>query len=342
MSGVQPAADPDFPVQVTARAQRKLFWRLVNSEQVTGCGLRCVLTPTGVPHVEYCDVYSLDAAEHRVSKFGRAPIAVANDQQDVFAGHVLDCRSFPPGPTSFFLKQGREGVFSAASHPGRFRLSLDRIRELQPDLFDRPGLLQKFLIRLFSVTSQLGSQPGDTGWIARWFGPWDPDGQVEAIEAIAHKLWSFATNPAVVLSVRPFVVAAYSLDIDNVMLLRLPDQAVDDGPNQRQWTVGDRMITCNGYDRAEDPSGDLPLGSRQTGLWNDCWCVLADPLTDDQERLDARKAEIPEEQWARCRELGESRLANGDRCRDGRPWLSRVAIRDQRRTDWFRRGGYLS
>ncbi len=342
MSGVQPAADPDFPVQVTARAQRELFWHLVNAEHVTGGGIRCIFTPTGIPHVEYCDVSRLDPAEYRVSKFGRVPVAVARELEAAFSGHVLDCRSFPPGPTTFLLKQGREGVSSAASHPGRFRLSLDRLRRLQPDLFDRPGPLRRFLIGLLSVTSSLGSRPGDTGWIARQLGPSDPDGQAEAIEAIAEKLWAFATNPAVVLSARPFVVAAYSADIDNVMLLRLPDEAAADGPGGRPWAAGDRMISCNGYDRADDPSGDIPPGPRASGLWNDCWCVLADPLTDDRERLAARKGEIAEELWARCRELGAGRLARGDRCRDGRPWLSRVALRDQRRAEWSRRGGYLS
>ena len=68
------------------------------------------------------------------------------------------------------------------------------------------------------------------------------------------------------------------------MLLRLPDRAAAAGPDGRAWEVGDRLLSCNGYDWAEEPSGDIPPGPRANGLWNDCWCVLADLLTDDGER----------------------------------------------------------
>jgi hypothetical protein len=342
LSGVRSAADPDFPVKYTRRAERKLFWTIVNSEAITGGGVRFVVREPGdPPQILYCDVSSLDPGEYWVSKFGRVHVAVAQDSETLLAGYVLDCRSFPPGPAMFFFREEREGVFAAATHPGRFTLSLDRLGRVQPDLVMPAGLFTRSETAFLKVTSLFGSQPDDTGWIARWFGPHDPDGQTEAIEAIAERLWKGASNPAVVVSAEPFVVAADSEVLDNVTLLRLPARLAADGPGGRTWEVGDRMVTCNGYGWTDDPTGDTPPGPRADGTWNDVWCVLADLLTDDRDRLAARKAEIPEEHWKRCRDRGAARLAGGDRCRDGRPWLSRVAVRDQRRRQWYRRGGYL-
>ena len=113
LSGVEPAPDAEFPVRVTRRARRKLFWHIVNAEHYTGGGVRFTLVePAGAPHVEFCDVSELDRDDYRLSKFGRVPVAVAKAEEEALAGFVLDCRSFPPGPTTFFLKEG-EGLASA-------------------------------------------------------------------------------------------------------------------------------------------------------------------------------------------------------------------------------------
>jgi hypothetical protein len=77
------------------------------------------------------------------------------------------------------------------------------------------------------------------------------------------------------------------------------------------------------------------------GILCECWPVVADLLTDDLDLLEARKRLIPGELWSRCKEQGSLRLARGDRARDGRPWHSRVAIRDQKKKEWRAPGGYL-
>ncbi len=339
LGGIVPANDADFPVQITDRARKRLFWHIVNSPTYAGPGILFeLLDSTGAPGYRFGDVAHLSADEYWISAFGRVPVALPRGQESFFAGKVLDCRSFPPGPCFFLLKDRSPGGSFA---PGHFRLSLDKLKHLHPELFRPASLLTKVLTSLFTVTSQLGSQPDDPSWRARWLGPWDPEGQAEAIEAIAQKLWAFEPEPAVVLSEDPFVVGAYSAEIDGTILLHFPQQCQKQGPKGRAWLIGDRMISCNGYDGMEDPSGDIALGPRSGGGWNECWPVVADLLTDDLDLLEARKRLIPGELWSRCKEQGSLRLARGDRARDGRPWHSRVAIRDQKKKEWRAPGGYL-
>ena len=337
LSDIRPAADPDFPVRVTRRAARKLFWHIVHTDQRTGGGVQLTTNgPGGWPRAEWCDVSSLDPTTHRVTKFGRVPVGMAVELVDVLAGWVLDCTSFPPGPISFDLADARPGASSGASHPGRYTLSLDKLRAVQPDLFRRANWFTKAASAVLHVTMPLGSAgKTNSARIGRWVGADDPDGQCQAIESLAAMLWDYDTNPAVVVSIAPFVVAAYAWDIDGVTLLRLPNKLA------AGRAAGDRMISCNSYWHSDDPSGDTPPGPKASGVWNDCTCVLADLLTDDADRLAARKADIAEAAWERCRALGAARLAAGHRFRDGRPWLSRVAVRDQGRGDWRRRGGFL-
>ena len=334
LAETEPAQEPDFPVRITKRAKRKLFPFIISDENPWGSGVRFALSENGgQPHYFFADVDALDKRTHRFSKFGRVPIAVAEDEAQLFKGQVFDCRSFPPGPQTFYLKEGRDEP-DAEPPEATIRLSIEKLERLQPDLFQEAGLFTKIATAVLNVTSMFGSGTAAPGWIGRLVGHDDPDGQAEAIEDIACKLWYYSPEPAVVLSINPFVVGAYSTPMDGVMLLRLPDWLVEDGPPGRTWSVGDRMISCNGYIALEDPSDDMPMGPRANGEWNDCWCILADPISEDHARLEQVKAEIPDEYWQRCRTMGQERLHAGHPRRDGRPWYSRIMIRDQKKPIW--------
>lgn len=321
---LRPAADPTFPVRITARAQRALFGHIVNAAHYAGPALGFA---DGA--VRTCDTAAFADGDYLVSKFGRVPVGVLRAEADSFRNLVLDRRSFPPGPPCLLLKTAGP---SEATRPGRLSFAPEKLRPLHPELFQPAGLVTRVLTPILATTSTMFGEGGQPGWLGRLLGVHDPDGQCEAIETIAEKLWSFNTGPALVLAADPCVVAAYSAEIDGVVLLRLPESL--------GYQAGDRLITCNGYDQLDKPSGDIRPGPHSISTWNECWCVLADPLTDDAARLAELKADIPAEQWERCRELGEAKVKRGDDRRDGRPWLSRVAVRDQNVGCWRRRGGY--
>lgn len=321
------AADPSFPVRIALRARRKLFNHIVNADQYFGSGLKFFLSEqTGEPHFHYADVEELDKDRFLFSKFGRVPIAVAADEAEEFIDTILDCRSFPPGPRTFFVRDRPSTIATFAE----LRLSLPKLAALQPDLFARAGFFTKAATAVLNVTSMFAHHQRNEGWIGRTVGVDDPDGQAEAIEDLARKLWFFPAEPAMVLSTTPLIVGAYSTFIDGVMLLRMPDGK----PSGVSWSVGDRMISCNGCHFTEDPSGDVERGPKAESVWNEMWCIVADLICEDASRLQGLKSGIDEVHWERCRSLGTARLDGDAPIRDGRPWYSRVAVRDQKKPVW--------
>jgi hypothetical protein len=325
------AADPSFPVRISARAKRRLFSHIVNAETYYGSGLKFFLSEqTGEPHFHYADVEGLDKSKYQFSKFGRVPIAVAMDEAEEFLDTILDCRSFPPGPRTFFV---RDRPSTIATFP-ELTLSLPKLAVLQPDLFVKAGFFTKAATAVLNVTTMFAHSQGNEGWIGRTVGVDDPDGQAEAIEDIAQKLWYFPAEPAMVLSTTPFIVGAYSTFIDGVTLLRMPDASLDAKPSGGAWSVGDRMISCNGYHFTEDRSGDVERGPKADSVCNEMWCIVADLICEDSARLQELKAVIDDGTWERCRSLGTARLDGGAPIRDGRPWYSRVAVRDQKKPVW--------
>ena len=332
MPETESAADPDFPIRITVRARKKLYWFVVGDENHWGPGVRFNRSESsGESHHDFGEVDSLDKEAYLFSKFGRVRVAAAKEDAEFFRGEVFDCRSFPPGPTTFFFIGCTQPESRSAA---KIRMSVEKLQGIHPDLFQQAGFLAKVATTVLSVTSMFRTGTTNQGWIGRLIGHDDPDGQAEAIEEVARMLWYRDAEPAVVLSTAPFIVGAYSSPMDGVMLLRLPQYMEDQGPPGRTWSVGDRMISCNGYNRFKEPPDDVPIGPRAVGGWNDCWCVLADPISDDHARLDQLKAQIGVELWDRCRSLGRARLDAGHPCRDGRPWYSRVLLRDQKKAVW--------
>jgi hypothetical protein len=94
-----------------------------------------------------------------------------------------------------------------------------------------------------TLTSQVGSQSNDTSRIGRWIGVNDPDGRAQVMESLATHLRRRDANPAIVVQTNPCTIAACSPDIDNVMLLRLPESIPQD--LHIELRSGTRRVTCN-------------------------------------------------------------------------------------------------
>lgn len=333
------ADDPDFPIKITKRARRNLFWYIATMDPYFGPCLQVRCDEPGNALIYCCDANVFSKTPHRVSQFGKVKIGVPEEDVENVRGQLLDYRSFPPGPATLYLK---DETIVMLNHPGKLRLSLEKLKAVQPELFLKASAFTKVARAILTVTSQFAHSKGSPGWIGRLVGEDNPDGQAEAIETIAERLWAFPADPAVVISTSPFIVSVYLEEFDHVLLHRIPDAMTASGPNNSNFAIGDRLISCNGYSKMDLPSGECLFGPKQTFQFNEAWCVVADFLTDDFDRLQELKAQKSEELWRRVSDLGNERLANHDPCRDGRPWCSRVWAKNQKHSDWKRRGGYCS
>lgn len=331
-----PAEDPDFPIVISKRAARRLYWHVIQTSK-SGIGL-LFHRQSGLQDVQFADAARLDPKEFRISRFGKISIAVLHNEESLFKGFMLDMSSFPPGPTNVHLIQMQEGLWPAASDPGRLTLSTRRLEILHPELFKSAGPVVKLLVPLFRFTSQLGAQPDDTSWINRWIGIDDPDGQAQVMESLASHLWRGDANPAMVVKTNPLTVAAYSPDIDNVMLLRLPESTPRD--LDIDLKPGTRLVTCNTYGTAAAELCDISPGPNASGAWTNCNCVIADLITDDLTRLAELKSSFSEDAWRKCERHAANRLGQQHPCRDGRPNYSWIPIAWQRLAPFHVHGGY--
>jgi hypothetical protein len=119
---------------------------------------------------------------------------------------------------------------------------------------------------------------------------------------------------AVVASVRPLVVAAYSDEFDAILALRFPDPFVE----HFSLTAGQRLITANAY--GPDPARDIVRGPKGRTEWGNFIPTIAEFFSDDVARIKHLHSTIPEEEWKRCAELGAVWLTTETpRPRDGLP-----------------------
>jgi hypothetical protein len=149
----------------------------------------------------------------------------------------------------------------------------------------------------------------------------------EMRERFAEHLRLGDSRAAVVVSIAPLVVAAYSSDLDACVLATHPSSLVE----KHGLEVGSRLLTVNIYARVSPKSGgerlyaaDLLPGPARTG-WSNFTPLIADFLSDDGPRIEARKRAIAEKEWQRLEECARERIARFglDTARDGRP--TRVA-----------------
>ena len=160
-----------------------------------------------------------------------------------------------------------------AYNPGLFDLNKKKLKALRPQIF---GL-------------RLGQKNIDT-----W-------------QNIYSQLNSGDIQPALVLSTAPLLVACYSDDMDAVAMLCFPEEL----GARRGWTVGTRLIVTAAYNNPfMKANKDLDCGPRNCGKFKAYAPVIADLYTDNTERLERKKREIPQELWDYTAALGRQYLLN--------------------------------
>lgn len=100
-------------------------------------------------------------------------------------------------------------------------------------------------------------------------------------------------NPAMVCSVKPLLVAAYSCDLDCAVLIRYPDEFVKRFNLQPKM----RLLSVNSYD--VEKMADCVPGPRNSGLWGAFQPRIANFLSDDVKAIQRRMNSFSQTQWER-------------------------------------------
>lgn len=186
---------------------------------------------------------------------------------------------------------------SYASNPLSLRMSDTKLRRLCPSLYCLSGPLGFLRCSL-----------GD-GWGRRFF--------------IRDMLVHGDSRAAVVVSLSPFLVACYCDDLDGVCVLQFcGDLAAEHGLRR-----GDHLLTVLNSNsilrRRAQPNEiapDLVQGIYANPYYVNFWPLIAEFLSDDMDVIAARKERISEEEYARCRSLGDEHIRRFQgAARDGRP-----------------------
>ncbi|HET6883385.1 MAG TPA: hypothetical protein VFI31_24760 [Pirellulales bacterium] len=191
-------------------------------------------------------------------------------------GTTIDFHDGGGGARGFTFMNPNASEGTQASDPARVALSLEKLAQLSPE----PPWWRRQLASLMGKRS---------------------DRELRVQRLTRHLLLG-DSRAAVVISLKPLLVAAYSEDIDCVALLRFPDSFAD----RDHLAKGSRLLTVNVYSRTA--AHDLAPGPGATGDWGDFMPVIAEFLSDDVARIEARKREIPEAEWRRATELAELAL----------------------------------
>jgi hypothetical protein len=290
------ASEQDFPIRMTKRAHQAFtsgwyyipFFRPHKGLVVTWDD------ENRTPAWDYSK--SFDTNQQDLGHFPRLTVAVARDAVEDLQGFIMDYGHWPlyGDGVSWYYPFDR---FNGASNPGKLILSDELLRELHPELYAR-----------YPVPKQVGMWPGDR------------TGQRYARDEIARKMYCGDTRAALVIQTQPLIVAAYSSDLDQVVLLRFPEPFGQRAVQKFHLRPASRLISPNGYGDGVPVSDLTPDPSRTR--WTNFQPNIGEFLSTDRERLDYLHSNIEEDEWARCAELAAERMKLGSTLRDGRPLLS--------------------
>jgi len=184
---------------------------------------------------------------------------------------------------------------AVASFPGSVKLSRKKLSKLQPEFDSLPAWI------LFLIRTQQPVSFDRSYWLKH----------------IEEHLWYGDSRAAIVVSVAPLLVAAYTDELDAVAILRFTDELVE----QYDLKVSSRLLSVNIYYSSLDSASDLIIGPGAAGRWANFSPLIAEFLSDDSERMNERKDQISEQEWQRTEELASDKLENDKHVRDGRPML---------------------
>lgn len=182
-----------------------------------------------------------------------------------------------------------------ASNPGWLRLSPRKLNAMHPELAS-PWAWAAHIIR-----------ERKTRGLSRAF--WRTH--------IEEHLMHGDSRAAIVVSIDPLRIAAYTDELDCVVLLKFDQSYV----REYSLRVGSRLLTVNTYSSVERGyASDIVLGECHGGNWGNYAPYIGEFLSDDVLVMEQRKASMSDDEWLRTTMLAnEYRKTKGLIARDGRP-----------------------
>lgn len=130
------------------------------------------------------------------------------------------------------------------------------------------------------------------------------------------------TQPAVVVSVSPLTVAAYSDEMDAVVMLRFPEVLAE----QYALKQGTRLVTSNVYSfrRGFNVASDIFIGKNYLNRYSDFIPMVSLFLSDDELFVKNRTKLFDEKVWERVNRKAQRYITNHpDLYRNGFYYLER-------------------
>jgi hypothetical protein len=183
---------------------------------------------------------------------------------------------------------------SFASDPGGIRLSHEKMCSFHPELYQYQGWCNR-IQRKFTKSQKF--------WQTRH----------------REHLQTGDSRAALVVSINPLLIAAYTDEFDCIAMLQFSQQLL----SKYDLAVGKRLLTVNIYQPKGSLANDLEHGSASFRRYFNFSPLIAEFLSFDYDRIEQRKAEISENEWKRTLELAQTYLdRHGTQARDGSPLTS--------------------
>ena len=176
--------------------------------------------------------------------------------------------------------------------PRLMSLSDTKLRRLYPELYGVRGLIHNLMCTEEDLSTKAARQ------------------------LIRELLQNGDPHAAIVLSLQPLLVAAYSEDMDCVMPLEFDSALVDEYKLER----GSRLLAVINYMTDPQLPVDLVPGPGATGRFKNFRPLIAEFLCDDADTIERWRNGISDEEWQKAEVYGEALLRRPAlRPRDGRP-----------------------
>ena len=121
------------------------------------------------------------------------------------------------------------------------------------------------------------------------------------------------TQPAVVVSLSPLIISAYSDEMDGVLFLKFPDALAD----MYGLSVGARLVTSTIYIPGNKPVKDVYAGPYYMGNYCDFTPTVQLFMCDGEDSIRNRTSLFGEDVWKRGEEMSFSRFSQKHKTRDG-------------------------
>jgi hypothetical protein len=132
-------------------------------------------------------------------------------------------------------------------------------------------------------------------------------------------------QPAVVISLNPFIVAAYNDEIDTVVFLRVKGEGVGGFTVGQKLLCATRYVTITGFFERHVLMPDLTAGPRDSGLFDGIYCFIVDLISSDHQAIRRVLDGIPSRDWVTLQSAARAYLDNpAAPLRDGRPTRSHL------------------